>query len=292
MVDLIYARTVKKTILCLRLKRMKFMRAPAITIKTEQDLEQLRISGRLAAQVLEMIAAHVKPGVTTEYLDDLCYDFIVNTLGVVPANIGYYGYTKTTCISPNEVVCHGIPAANIVLHDGDIINIDVAIINNGYFGDTSRMYYVGSIQPEAKRLVETTYDAMVAGILAVKPGATLGDVGYAIQSVAQREGYSVVREYCGHGIGRIYHEPPNVVHYGQPGHGIRLEVGMVFTIEPMINAGRASVKELKDGWTVVTSDRSWSAQWEHMVAVTETGFEVLSPWPEGTGNYSAIEMVE
>jgi methionyl aminopeptidase len=266
------------------------MRAPAITIKNEQDLEHLRISGRLAAQVLEMISAHVKPGVTTEYLDDICYDFIVNTLKVTPANIGYYGYTKTTCISPNEVVCHGIPAANIELKDGDIINIDVAIIKDGYFGDTSRMYYVGTVKPEAKRLVDTTYAAMVAGIRAVKPGATLGDVGHAIQTVAEREGYSIVREYCGHGIGRVYHEQPNVVHYGQPGRGLKLETGMVFTIEPMVNAGRPSVKELQDGWTVVTVDGGWSAQWEHMVAVTETGFEVLSPWPEGTGSYMPIEV--
>lgn len=264
------------------------MKASSITIKTEQEIEKLRISGRLAAQVLEMIGEYVKPGVTTEYLDDLCNDFIVNTLKVVPANVGYYGYTKTTCISPNEVVCHGIPSAKIILNDGDIINIDVAIIKDGYFGDTSRMYYVGSIQPEVKRLVETTYEAMVAGIHAVKPGATLGDVGHAIQTVAQREGYTIVREYCGHGIGKVYHEQPSVLHYGQPGQGIILKKGMVFTIEPMINAGKARTKELKDGWTVVTADRSLSAQWEHMVVVTEDGFELLSPWPEGTGSYSAI----
>ena len=266
------------------------MKASSITIKTEQEIEKLRISGRLAAQVLEMIGEYVKPGVTTEYLDDLCNDFIVNTLKVVPANVGYYGYTKTTCISPNEVVCHGIPSAKIILNDGDIINIniDVAIIKDGYFGDTSRMYYVGSIQPEAKRLVETTYEAMVAGIHAVKPGATLGDVGHAIQTVAQREGYTIVREYCGHGIGKVYHEQPSVLHYGQPGQGVMLKKGMVFTIEPMINAGKARTKELKDGWTVVTADRSLSAQWEHMVVVTEDGFELLSPWPEGTGSYSAI----
>lgn len=263
------------------------MKASAITIKTAQDLEKLRISGRLAAQVLEMIGEHVKPGVTTEYLDDLCYDFIVNTLKVVPANIGYYGYTKTTCISANEVVCHGIPAPNVVLKDGDIINIDVAIIKDGYFGDTSRMYYVGSIKPEAKRLVNSTYEAMVAGIRAVKPGATLGDVGHAIQTVAQREGYTIVRDYCGHGIGQVYHEQPSVLHYGQPGQGVVLKEGMVFTIEPMINAGKARTKELKDGWTVVTADRSWSAQWEHMVVVTADGYEVLSPWPEGLGDYAA-----
>ncbi len=265
------------------------MKASAIIIKTEQDIEKLKISGRLAAQVLEMIGQYVKPGVTTEYLDDLCYDFIVNTLKVTPANIGYYCYTKTTCISPNAVVCHGIPSPNDILQDGDIINIDVAIIQDGYFGDTSRMYYVGTVHPEAKKLVDTTYEAMVAGIHAVKPGATLGDIGYAIQTVAHREGYSVVKEYCGHGIGKTYHEQPSVLHYGQKGQGAVLKKGMVFTIEPMINAGKAGVKELKDGWTVVTKDRSLSAQWEHMVAVTETGFELLSPWPEGTGEYARIE---
>ena len=279
---------MKKAIIRAILYEDVVMKASSITIKTEQEIEKLRISGRLAAQVLEMIGEYVKPGVTTEYLDDLCNDFIVNTLKVVPANVGYYGYTKTTCISPNEVVCHGIPSAKVILNDGDIINIDVAIIKDGYFGDTSRMYYVGSIQPEAKRLVETTYEAMVAGIHAVKPGATLGDVGHAIQTVAQREGYTIVREYCGHGIGKVYHEQPSVLHYGQPGQGVMLKKGMVFTIEPMINAGKARTKELKDGWTVVTADRSLSAQWEHMVVVTEDGFELLSPWPEGTGSYSAI----
>ena len=264
------------------------MKAAKISIKTEQDIEKLRISGCLAAEVLAMIGEYVKPGVTTEYLDDICHTYIVNTLKVIPANIGYYGYTKTTCISPNEVVCHGIPSAQTILEDGDIINIDVAIIKDDYYGDTSRMYYVGHIKPEAKKLVDTTYEAMLAGIHAVKPGATLGDVGYAIQTVAQREGYSIVREYCGHGIGKVYHEQPNVLHYGQAGQGIELKKGMVFTIEPMVNMGKARVKELKDGWTVVTADKSWSAQWEHMVAVTDTGFELLTPWPEGTGAYPEI----
>ncbi len=264
------------------------MRALKVSIKSEQDIEKLRISGRLAAQVLQMIGEHVKPGVTTEYLDDLCHDYIVNTLKVIPANVGYHGYTKTTCISPNEVVCHGIPSSKTILKDGDIINIDVAVIKDGFYGDTSRMYFVGQVKPEAKKLVDTTYEAMRAGIHAVKPGATLGDIGYAIQSVAHREGYSIVREYCGHGIGRIYHEQPSVLHYGQPGQGLELKKGMVFTIEPMVNAGKAQVKELKDGWTVVTTDKSLSAQREHMVAVTDTGFEVLSPWPEGTGSYPEI----
>jgi len=264
------------------------MRASAVTIKTEQDIEKLRISGRLAAQVLEMIEQYVKPGVSTEYLDDICYDYIVNTLKVIPATVGYHGFTKTTCISPNEVVCHGIPSARTILKDGDIINIDVAVIKDGYYGDTSRMYYVGQVSPQAKHLVETTYEAMVAGIHTVRPGATLGDIGYAIQKVAQREGYTIVREYCGHGIGKTYHEQPNVLHYGQPGQGLILRKGMVFTIEPMVNAGKARVKELNDGWTVITSDRSLSAQWEHMVAVTDNGFELLTPWPEGTGSYPKI----
>ena len=233
------------------------MRASTVTIKTEQDLEKLRVSGRLAAQVLEMIGEYVKPGVTTEYLDNICNDYIVNTLKVIPANVGYHGFTKTICTSVNEVVCHGIPSQNKILKDGDIINIDVAIIKDGYFGDTSRMYY----------------EAMVAGIHAVKPGATLGDIGYAIQSVAHREGYSIVREYCGHGIGKVYHEQPNILHYGQRGQGLVLKKGMVFTIEPMVNAGKPQVKELNDGWTVITQDHSLSAQWEHMVAVTDTGFE-------------------
>jgi len=234
----------------------------------------------LAAQVLEMIGQYVKPGVSTEYLDDICYDYIVNTLKVIPANVGYHGFTKTTCISPNEVVCHGITSARTILKDGDIINIDVAVIKDGYYGDTSRMYYVGQVSPQAKHLV--------AGIHTVRPGATLGDIGYAIQKVAQREGYTIVREYCGHGIGKTYHEQPNVLHYGQPGQGLILRKGMVFTIEPMVNAGKARVKELNDGWTVITSDRSLSAQWEHMVAVTDNGFELLTPWPEGTGSYPKI----
>ena len=264
------------------------MRASTVTIKSEQDIEKLRISGRLAAQVLEMIGEHVQAGVSTEYLDDLCNDYIVNTLQVIPANVGYHGFTKTTCISVNEEVCHGIPSSQKILQDGDILNIDVAVIKDGYFGDTSRMYYVGEVSPAAKKLVETTYEAMLAGIHTVKPGATLGDIGHAIQSVAQRNGYTIVREYCGHGIGRIYHEQPNILHYGQKGQGMTLKKGMVFTIEPMINAGKAAIKELNDGWTVVTQDKSLSAQWEHMVVVTDDGFELLTPWPNGTGSYPSV----
>lgn len=260
----------------------------AITLKSEQDLVQLRVAGRLAADVLAMIAPHVKAGVSTEALDDICNQYIVNELKVIPANVGYHGFTKTTCISPNAVVCHGIPSASDILKDGDIVNIDVAIIKDGWYGDTSRMYLVGEVSPLARRLVDTTYEAMCAGIRAVRPGGTLGDIGHAIQTVAHREGFSVVREYCGHGIGRIYHDEPQVLHYGAPGKGLKLKPGMVFTIEPMINAGKAATKALPDGWTVLTRDLSLSAQWEHMVAVTQTGFEVLTPWPDGAGSYPAI----
>lgn len=264
------------------------MRVSQVKIKNAYDLEKLRDSGRLAAQVLQMITPHVKPGVTTEYLDDICNDYIVNTLKVIPANVGYSGFTKTTCISPNHVVCHGIPSDQVILKDGDIVNIDVAVKKDGYFGDTSRMYSVGQISPEAKKLIDTTYLAMRAGIYAVKPSATLGDIGFAIQSLAEQAGYSIVKEYCGHGIGQVYHEQPDVLHFGKPGYGLRLKPGMVFTIEPMVNMGKARVKELADGWTVITADHSLSAQWEHMVAVTETGFELLTPWPEGTGEYPEI----
>jgi methionyl aminopeptidase len=258
-----------------------------VEIKSAADIAMLRISGGLAADVLRMIGEHVKPGVTTNQLDKLCHDYIVDVLHAVPINIGYHGFPKTICTSVNHVICHGIPSDK-VLKDGDIINIDVALTKDGWHGDTSRMYYVGQPSILAKRLVETTYEAMRAAILAVKPGGTLGDVGYAIQSVAHREGFSIVREYCGHGIGRIYHEDLQVLHYGQPGAGLKLQTGMVFTIEPMINAGKRHSKELADGWTVVTKDHSLSAQWEHMVAVTETGFEVLTPWPDGYGDYPAI----
>ncbi|MBD8593375.1 type I methionyl aminopeptidase [Pseudomonas sp. CFBP 8758] len=235
-----------------------------------------RRAGALAADVLRMIAPHVQAGVTTQYLDELCNAYIVNELKVIPANVGYHGFTKTVCISVNEVVCHGVPSNEVVLADGDIVNIDVAVIKDGWFGDTSRMYYVGEPSALAKRLVDTTYEAMLAGIEVVKPGATLGDIGHAIQSVAHREGFSVVREYCGHGIGQIYHDDPQVLHYGRKGEGMRLSQGMIFTIEPMINAGKAGTRQLADGWTVVTRDRSLSAQWEHMVAVTADGYEILT----------------
>ncbi len=257
-------------------------------IKSPQQIALCRAAGALAADVLRMIGEHVKPGVTTEALDRLCHDHIVNVQQAIPANVGYHGFPKTVCTSVNQVVCHGIPRADEVLKPGDIVNIDVAVIKDGWFGDTSRMYLVGEPSPLARRLVDTAYDALCAGIRAVRPGATLGDVGHAIQTVAHREHFSVVRDYCGHGIGQVYHDDPQVMHYGQRGQGLRLEPGMVFTIEPMINAGKRDTKELADGWTVVTRDRSLSAQWEHMVAVTADGVEVLTVWPDGTGRYPAI----
>jgi len=250
-----------------------------VSTKTPVEIALAREAGRLAADVLAMVGAYVKPGVTTDELDRICYDYIVNVQGAIPANIGYHGYTKTTCTSVNHVVCHGIPSDK-PLKPGDIVNIDVALIKDGWYGDTSRMYFVGEPTPWAKRLVDTTYEAMWAGINSVRPGATLGDIGYAIQTVAHREGYSVVREYCGHGIGQIYHDDPQVLHYGHRGEGLKLKAGMMFTIEPMLNAGQAQTKTLRDGWTVVTKDRSLSAQWEHMVVVTGDGVEVLTPWPD------------
>ncbi|MFT4172501.1 MAG: type I methionyl aminopeptidase [Rhodocyclaceae bacterium] len=259
-----------------------------VAIRTPAEIAMARHAGALVADVLRMIGPYVKPGVTTDELDARCRDYIENVLHATPANIGYHGYPKTICSSVNHVVCHGIPSAKR-LAQGDIVNIDVALIKDGWFGDSSRMYFVGKPSVLAKRLVRTTYDAMVAGIRAVRPGATLGDVGYAIQTVAHREGFSVVREYCGHGIGDIYHDAPQVLHYGRPGEGLVLEAGMLFTIEPMINAGKAETRQLGDGWTVVTRDHSLSAQWEHMVLVTDNGFDILTPWPDGYGEYAAIE---
>ena len=264
------------------------MRGAKVKINTPDEIAMSRAAGKLAAAVLDMITPHVKPGVSTEELDKLCHDYIVDELKAIPANIGYHGFPKTVCASVNHVVCHGIPSPTKTLKKGDIVNIDVAVIKDGWFGDTSRMYFAGEPSPQARRLVNTTYEAMRAGIMQVRPGATLGDVGHAIQSIAHRDGFSVVREYCGHGIGKIYHDEPQVLHYGKRGEGLRLEEGMIFTIEPMINAGKRGVKELQDGWTVVTQDHSLSAQWEHMVAVTANGFEVLTPWPDGTGSYEAI----
>lgn len=248
-------------------------------VKTPEGIDKARIAGKLAARVLHMITPHVVPGVTTNELDRLCHDFIVNELQAIPANIGYHGYQKTTCTSVNHVICHGIPSDK-ALKKGDIVNIDVALIKDGWYGDTSRMYYAGEPGIMARRLVDTTFEAMMAGIDVVRPGATLGDVGYAIAAVAKREGFSIVEEYCGHGIGMGYHEDPQVLHYGEKGRGLVLQEGMLFTIEPMLNAGKKQNKVLPDGWTVVTKDHSLSAQWEHMIVVTKDGYEILTPWPE------------
>jgi methionyl aminopeptidase len=250
-----------------------------IILKSKLDIAKMRVAGRLAADVLEMIQEHVVPGVTTEELDRLCNEYIRKVQKATPANVGYHGFPKTLCTSTNAVVCHGIPTTKEVLKDGDIVNIDVTVIKDGWHGDTSRMYYVGTPSPDAKRLVEVTFDAMMAGIHAVRPGARLGDVGHAIQTVAENAGFTIVEEYCGHGIGRIYHEDLQVLHYGRPNTGLLLKEGMTFTIEPMVNAGKADVKLMPDGWTVLTADGSLSAQWEHMLAVTSNGVEILTPWP-------------
>jgi methionyl aminopeptidase len=246
-----------------------------ITIKSPEEQQKMRSAGALAADVLDMIEAHVVPGVTTEELDRLCHDFIVLQQKAVPANLGYKGFPKTICSSVNHVVCHGIPNDK-KLRAGDIVNIDVTVIHDGYHGDTSRMYFVGKPAVLAERLTRVCFEAMWAGIRTVRPGARLGDVGHAIQTLVEESGFSVVREYCGHGIGRIYHEDPQVLHYGEPGTGTTLRAGMTFTIEPMINAGKRHVQQLRDGWTVVTKDHSLSAQWEHTVLVNEQGYEVMT----------------
>jgi methionyl aminopeptidase len=252
----------------------------AVTVKTPEQIEKMRIAGRLAAEVLELMREHVKPGVTTEELDRIANEHIVRVQKAIPANVGYKGFPKTLCTSVNHVICHGIPSPSKVLKDGDIVNIDVTVIKDGWHGDTSRMYFVGQPPVLARRLVDTTYEAMMRGIGEVRPGATLGDIGHAIQKYVESNGYSVVREYCGHGIGQVYHEDPQVLHYGQPGTGVTLQKGMTFTVEPMVNAGKPHTRLLPDGWTVVTKDHSLSAQWEHTIAVTDDGFEILTPWPK------------
>jgi methionyl aminopeptidase len=257
---------------------MDMLRSSQISLKTPEEQQKLRVAGALAADVLDMIGEHVLPGVSTEELDRICHDYIVNVQKTIPANVGYRGFPKTVCTSVNHVVCHGIPNDR-KLKAGDIVNIDIAVIKDGYHGDTSRMYFVGKPPAFAQRLAEVCKDAMWGAIELVRPGAHLGDIGHAIQSLAEAEGFSVVREYCGHGIGRVYHEDPQVLHYGEPGTGLEIRAGMVFTIEPMINAGKRHVRVLPDGWTVVTKDHSLSAQWEHMVLVTPNGHEVLTLSP-------------
>ena len=246
-----------------------------ILIKTAEEIEKMRVAGRLAAEVLEMIEPHVVAGITTNELDRICHDYIVNEQQAIPAPLNYRGFPKSICTSINQQICHGIPSEK-KLKNGDIINIDITVIKDGYHGDTSKMFCVGKVAPHAQRLVDVTREAMFLGIEQVKPGATLGDIGHAIQKHAEKNRYSIVREFCGHGIGKNFHEDPHVMHFGKPGEGAELEPGMIFTIEPMLNIGKRHMKVLKDGWTAVTKDRSLSAQWEHTILVTDDGHEILT----------------
>jgi methionyl aminopeptidase len=247
----------------------------AITIHTPEEFAAMRKSGALAAQVLDAMADVVRPGITTGEINDICHEMITKA-GAIPAPLGYRGFPKSICTSVNHVVCHGIPDAR-TLNIGDIVNIDVTVIVDGWHGDTSRMYYVGEAPTKAKRLIQVTYDAMMRGIEQVKPGATTGDIGHAIQTYAEGFGFSVVREYCGHGLGKVFHAAPNILHFGSPGKGTVLEEGMFFTVEPMINAGRPdTILNKHDGWTVTTRDKSLSAQFEHSIGVTSTGFEIFT----------------
>jgi methionyl aminopeptidase len=251
-----------------------------VRIHDAEAFEKMRAAGHLAAATLDMIAEHVAPGVTTGELDRICHDFIVDH-GAIPAPLNYRGFPKSICTSINHVICHGIPSDDKSLREGDVINIDVTVIVDGWHGDSSRMYYAGEVKRKAQRLVEITHEAMWRGIKVVKPGATLGDVGHAIQTFAEGQRCSVVRDFCGHGIGQVFHDHPNVLHYGKPGQGLVLEAGMFFTIEPMINLGRPDVLILDDGWTAVTRDKSLSAQWEHTIGVTDDGAEVFTLSPAG-----------
>jgi len=247
----------------------------AILIKDSQEIEKMRVAGRLAGEVLQMIRSHVKAGVTTNELDKICHDYIVDVQKAIPAPLNYHGFPKSICTSVNHQICHGIPSDK-KLKKGDIINIDITVIKDGYHGDTSKMFFVGEPPIPAQRVTQVAHECMVLGIEQVRPGAHLGDIGYVIQQHAEVNNFSVVREYCGHGIGKGFHEDPQVLHYGMPGTGIELEPGMIFTIEPMINAGKRHVKLLNDNWTVVTKDHSASAQWEHTILVTSDGHEVLT----------------
>ena len=251
-----------------------------VQLKSAEEIAGMRVAGRLAAEVLDYIAPHVRPGVTTQKLNDLCHAYMVNVQRSVPAPLnyappGYKPFPRSICTSVNHQVCHGIPGER-VLRAGDVVNIDVTVIKDGFHGDTSRMFYVGEPAIQARRLVDITYESMWLGIAQVRPGALLGDLGHAIQTHAEKHGYSIVREFCGHGIGRKFHEDPQILHYGKPGTGLRLEAGMTFTVEPMINAGKPAIRELADGWTIVTKDHSLSAQWEHTVLVTNSGYEILT----------------
>jgi methionyl aminopeptidase len=254
--------------------------AMTVSLKTSQEIEKMRVAGKLASEVLDYIAPFVKPGVTTDELDKLCHDYMVDVQHVIPAPLdyappGYSPYPKSICTSVNHQVCHGVPGQK-KLKSGDIVNIDVTVIKDQYHGDTSRMFYVGEPGIQARRLCEVTYECMWRGIDEIKPGKHLGDIGQAIQRFAESHGYSVVREFCGHGIGAKFHEEPQVLHYGRAGTGLELKAGMIFTVEPMINAGKAPIRQMADGWTIVTKDHSLSAQWEHTVLVTDSGYEVLT----------------
>ncbi len=250
-----------------------------VSIKSSKEIDKMRVAGRLAADVLKMIEAHVEPGITTQQLNDICHDYMVNEQSVVPAPLNYRGFPRSICTSVNHVVCHGIPADK-KLKNGDIVNIDITVIKDGYHGDTSRMFMVGKPTVQGKRITRIAYECMKIGIEMIRPGIRLGDIGNAIQQHAEKHNCSVVREYCGHGIGKLFHEDPQVLHYGKPHTGLLLEPGMTFTVEPMINLGRRQVKLLPDDWTVVTKDHSLSAQWEHTNLVTDHGYEVLTLHPE------------
>ncbi len=256
----------------------RYLTIMAVTIKTPEEVEKMRIAGLLAADVLRMIRPHVQPGITTGELDHICHDYIVNTQQAIPAPLNYHGFPKSICTSVNHQVCHGIPGDK-VLKRGDIVNIDITVIKDGYHGDTSKMFFVGEPSIQARRVTQVSYDCMCKGIEIVRAGVHLGDIGHVIQNYAEQNLCSVVREYCGHGIGRQFHEDPQVLHYGKPGTGMQLVPGMIITIEPMINSGKKEVRLLPDNWTVVTRDHSLSAQWEHTILVTETGHEVLTVLP-------------
>ncbi|MCB2108925.1 MAG: type I methionyl aminopeptidase [Rhodobacteraceae bacterium] len=261
------------------MKEAVLKRPREVELHGPEAFAAMRKAGRVTAEMLDFITPFVRPGVTTGEIDRLCYEYHL-AHGTVPGPLNYRGYPKSICTSVNHVVCHGIPGDRVLM-DGDIVNIDVSPIVDGWYGDSSRMYFVGDVKLKARRLVEVTYHAMMKGIEAVKPGATLGDVGHAIQSYAERERFSVVRDFCGHGVGKVFHQPPNVMHFGNPGEGMVIEPGMIFTIEPMINAGKFDTKILEDGWTAVTRDKSLSAQFEHTIGVTETGVEIFTLSPKG-----------
>lgn len=254
----------------------------SVYCKSADQIEQMKVAGKLAAEQLEMIQPYVKPGISTGELDKICHEYTLQVQNAIPAPLNYKGFPKSICTSVNHVVCHGIPSHKKILKNGDIVNIDITVIKDGYHGDTSQTFLVGKCSVLAERLVRVTQECLYRGIAEVKPGNSLGDIGHAIQSHAEKNQYSIVREYCGHGIGAIFHEEPQVLHYGNPGTGLILEAGMIFTIEPMINAGKRHVKLLPDQWTVVTKDHKLTAQWEHTILVTETGYEILTLRPDET----------